>query len=227
LRSEKEKRIISLKKEGRTVREIAQETKSSFGKIALVSKEAEDEERTAAEKWNKQQEKEQFDQKYTHALELFDNGKKNIEVAILTGLNANEVISCQKDYGRLIGADKLAIIFDQIEPNLMSLIELEEKIRQEHLNKDDVDWMLKHCKEVRSLKEKLDQARAQLHHIYTEILKARDGLNAFDQKKRQVWGGIVKLKQQKADYLRILEPYAHRLGGSLSNEQGENNGMGS
>jgi DNA-binding NarL/FixJ family response regulator len=121
--TEKERRIVALKREGKTVREIADLTNSSFTTINDAWQKAEEEERLATEKKIKVEEEKDASDRYTKALDLFSRGKSNIEVATSTGLKADEVISIRIDYWRLIRADELVLLYNQNRRRLLSVLE--------------------------------------------------------------------------------------------------------
>lgn len=62
---EKKRRILALNKEGKTVREIAELTNSSFTTISATLKEAEAEEKIVALEKTKQEEQTKASQKYS------------------------------------------------------------------------------------------------------------------------------------------------------------------
>lgn len=94
--SEKDKQIIDLKKHGKTIREIAEKTQSSFSTISRVLKMAEDQEMAIAQNKTMQEEENQARARYTQAMKMFSQGKSNIEVAKnITGMRADEILSIQ------------------------------------------------------------------------------------------------------------------------------------
>lgn len=62
---EKKRRILALNKEGKTVREIAELTNSSFTTVSATLKEAEAEEKIVAQEKTKQEEQTKASQKYS------------------------------------------------------------------------------------------------------------------------------------------------------------------
>lgn len=189
-----------MKKEGKTVREIAEITKSSFATITSVVNDAEDEEMIIANGRTRQEEKKQSDEKYKRALQMFAQGKKNVEVATSIGLLAVEVISYRKEYWKLIGSDKLVTLYDRIEPNISSIVKVAEITEQEGISDNETRRILRHFKVLRTLDDKIYQAQAQLDHLYRNILEAQKGLQSFNQEKTRLEGEIERLKNEKSEY---------------------------
>ena len=206
MRTEKEKRIIALKKEGKTVRKIAQITNSSFTTIKSIIKNAEDEEKIIADGKTKLEEKKHEEEKYRRALKMFADGKENVEVATSTGLKADEVILYRKEYWRLTGTDKLVTLYDRIEANVSSIVKVAEMIEQEGISDDETRGALRRFKEFRILDDKICQAQAQLDSLYHDIVKANSGLQSLTKERTRLEGVIEKLKNQESEYTKNSGP---------------------
>jgi hypothetical protein len=180
---EKKRRILALNKEGKTVREITELTYSSFTTISATLKEGEAEEKIVAQEKTKQEEQTKASQKYSQALKLFSEGREDIEVAIVAGLRAEEVISIRKDYWRLIRADKLAILYDQYKPYLPSLLEFCKRIRQKGISPDTITRAVEHLEELDNLETEISRARHHLRKLKNAIRKHQDELNVLATKK--------------------------------------------
>jgi hypothetical protein len=170
-------------------------------------KEADAEERIAVQEKTEREEQKNSSEKYTQAVKLFSQGKKNVEVAILTGLRAEEVILVRKDYWKLIGADKLATLYDQTRPYLLSLLKLDKRMRIYDINHDDIVWALDHFKELRFLEDKIFQARVQLGKFDQDILKTRNELNSLAEKKSRLEDKVDDLEDMESEYTRRFQSY--------------------
>lgn len=119
---EKEKRVIELYKEGKTIREIAQEVHMAFRDISqIIKKYIED-----TDKNIKLQKKISV-----QALSLFNQGKKPIEVAISLELGCEETEKIYQQFWRLNNIHILDSIYQEIKEDisrLMYTISLKEKI---------------------------------------------------------------------------------------------------
>jgi hypothetical protein len=205
--TEKERRIVALIQEGKTVREIARLTNSSFTAINGARSKAEEEETIAAQKKSKLEEQKRASDKYTQALDLFSQNKSNVEVAVSTGLTAAEVISIRKDYLKLIGANELAIIYDLAEPYLESLLELHKRARLKGISQDDLVWALDHSKKLRFLEEETSKASAQLEKLEDDIFEAQNELNSITLKKRKLEDIVNSLEERERKLIEKSESY--------------------
>jgi transposase len=205
--TEKEKRIVALIQEGKTVREIARTTNSSFTTIDDARSKAEEEEMIAAQKKSKLEEQKRASEKYTQALNLFSQNKSNVEVAVLTGLMAVEVISIKKDYLKLIGADELAVLYNQAEPYLESLLELHKRTSLEGISQDDLVWALDHSREFRFLKKEINKASAQLEKLGDEIFEAQNELDSITLKRRMLEDIVNSLEKREMKLIEKSESY--------------------
>ena len=174
MRTDKEKNIIALKRQGKNIRQIAEQTQSSFSTISSVLKEADEEERIVAQKKIKLEQDNHASATYSRALVMFSQGKRNIDVAKITGLKADEIISIRKDYWKLIEADELAQLYEQVEPYLSSLLNLDKRMRRENIDQDDIVWSLNHFKELRFLRVKIIRARANLERLQNELFETHN-----------------------------------------------------
>lgn len=208
---EKKRRILALNKEGKTVREIAELTNSSFTTISATLKEAEAEEKIVSQEKTKQEEQTKASQKYSQALKLFSEGKENIEVAIITGLRAEEVISIRKDSWRLLGADKLAILYDQYEPYLPSFLEFNRRTRQKGISQDTIVHALEHFEELQNLEKELPRARAYLNRLEDAIRQRRNEIDFLAQKKWRLEYNLDYLKQKESEHIKKFKSYRHFL----------------
>jgi transposase len=205
--TEKERRIVALKREGKTVREIAELTNSSFSTINDTWIKAEEEEKREAEKKVKLEEQREASDKYTQALALFSQRKSNIEVATSTGLRADEVISIKRDYWKLIRADELALLYEQNRRHLLSIIELDKRIREEDITDDDIIHALEHIREFRSLGDRIERRRDRLTRLNQVIFKARQEISSLIRRREGVERRIDRLKQQESEYNRKFDSY--------------------
>ena len=93
-RQEKERLVIELYNQGKTIRDIAKELRISFRDIGTVLKKA------SGEKEEKQDIKESLSLS-TQAYHLFSKGKTPIQVAITLNLSESETIKFYQEYWNL------------------------------------------------------------------------------------------------------------------------------
>ena len=174
-------------------------------------KEAEAEEKMVAHEKTKQEEQTKASQKYSQALRLFSEGKENIEVAIITGLRAEEVISIRKDYWRLLRADELAILYDQYRPYLPSFLEFNKRIRQKGISQDTIVRVLKRFEELETFETEIPRARAYLNKLDDAIHQRRVELDFLAQKKWRLRYKLDILKEKESERIKKSESYRHFL----------------
>ena len=193
MRTDKEKIIIALKRQGKNIRQIAEQTQSSFSTISSVLKEADEEERIVAQKKIKLEQDNHASATYSRALVMFSQGKRNIDVAKITGLKADEIISIRKDYWKLIEADELAQLYEQVEPYLSSLLNLDKRMRRENIDQDDIVWSLNHFKELRFLRVKISRARDNLERLQNKLFETHNASISLVRRKAASRGYNSKL----------------------------------
>jgi transposase len=112
-REERKQYVIELFKQGKTIREIAQDVHMSFGSIGgIIKKVKYDADEGKEEEQNKS--------KDTQALKLFSEGKEPIEVAITLDLGADEVNRRYREFWKLKRLYKLTELYEEMRNLLPS-----------------------------------------------------------------------------------------------------------
>ena len=140
-REEREGYVIELYKQGRTIREIAQEVRMSFGSIGDIIKKVKDDNDYSDEA------KEENISKDTQAFKLFSKDKKPIEVAIKLDLGADEVDKLYQQFWRLKRLHQLTLMYQEIRRYLPSFLKLFKIMKeQKMLTEEDIVKILKFAK---------------------------------------------------------------------------------
>jgi hypothetical protein len=146
-RTEKEQRVIELHQQGKTIREIAQEVRMSFGDIGSIIRKVtgpEDNNDIPLTTLSKD----------SQAFALFSEGKKPIDVAIKLDLAANEVDRLYQQFWRLEGIYQLNLVYKEIRRYLPSFLNLFKLMKQQKMmSEHHVVDALKFGKELPHLKE--------------------------------------------------------------------------
>ena len=118
---EKEKRVIELYKEGKTIREIAQVIHMAFRDISQIIK-----------KFIEETDENKKLQKIIaiEALSLFHHGKKPIEVAISLELGCEETEKIYQQYWRLNNLHILDSIYQEIKGEIANFIDVYYKFKK-------------------------------------------------------------------------------------------------
>lgn len=144
---------MELHKEGKTIREIASEVYMSQSRIISIIKKTEAKE--AKEELRKQEEgKESVMQaKYRKVLCLFREGKHPGDVAIESGMTADDVIKAYIDFQKLDGIFEFARAYREHRDYGAALLVLTTTLRDQGLDVEDAIHVIKRATErLRRLK---------------------------------------------------------------------------
>ncbi len=149
-KQEKEKLVIKLHQEGKTIRQIAHEAHASFtdiGKIIRKINGVDNDSISSTEMRGKS--------KATQALNLFLRGKRPVEVAIELDLSASEIEEVQQEFWVLNKFDELALAYIEIKSHLDLFINLFHALKKNKLiNEKDIKSVLKYAADLPSLENK-------------------------------------------------------------------------
>jgi DNA-binding Lrp family transcriptional regulator len=156
-REEREHYVIELYKQGRSIRDIAQEVHMSFSDIGAIIRKITGDNRSKGQAVEPSKE--------TQAYKLFMQAKKPVEVAIELNLGSKEVDRLYREYWHLQGLYKLNLAYDEIKDYLPSFLKLYRLMRQEEMQEEDIEHALKYAKELPSLENRVQQTRKELENI--------------------------------------------------------------
>jgi hypothetical protein len=143
-RFEKEKKVIELYKEGRTIREISQVVHMAFRDIGkLIKKYVEDTDQN-----KKLQKKISIE-----ALTLFNEGKKPIEVAISLELDCEQTEKIYQEYWRLNNLHILYSIYQELKEKTSDLIDIYFKFKGEKRTPEQITKLIEILQEVSNLED--------------------------------------------------------------------------
>lgn len=152
---EKKNLVKQLHKEGKTQREIAKTSHMSVRDISRIIRKIEGiPEKKSIE---------------TQALDLFYQGKKPIEVAVILNLNASKVSKLYKDYLKLEGFHKLVLLYGEINDNLNLFLKLYYVILQNNIKPNYINNLVKNSNELANLKTAIQIRRNELYFIEQKI----------------------------------------------------------
>jgi hypothetical protein len=206
-RTEKEQRVIELHQQGKTIREIAQEVRMSFGDIGYIIRKVtgpEDNNNIPLTTLSKD----------SQAFALFSEGKKPIDVAIKLDLGADVVDRLYQQFWRLEGIYQLNLVYKEIRRYLPSFLKLFKIMKQQKMmSEQDVVEALKFGKqlpqlkdqfqllvdEINSLECKKNSLRAVLSALQNQINTSKNSLklcqSAVDEKIQNIAETHKKLAQ--------------------------------
>ncbi len=126
-RQEKEKLVIDLYNQGRTIRDISKEARMSFRDIGSILKKA-------SEEKEENQGKEQSPS--TQAYRLFSKGKAPIEVAIALDLSEVETTKYYEEYLNLKQMHELRMVYEGIGGDIVHFLKLFRILKKSELAHD-------------------------------------------------------------------------------------------
>ena len=141
---EKEKRVIELYKEGKTIREIAEEVHMAFRDISQIIKkfiEDTDDNKKIQKKIS------------VEALSLFYQGKKPIEVAISLELACEETEKLYQEYWRLSNLYTLHSIYQEIKKEISNFIDVYYRFKGENRSLEEITNLVAILQQVSDLEK--------------------------------------------------------------------------
>jgi hypothetical protein len=234
-REEKERRVIELYKQGKTIREIAKEVHMSFASIGSITKKVNGEDKTKVLSID------------TQALKLFSQDKKPLEVAIALDLSANQVEELYKQFWRLNDLHQLTLIYEEIKQYLPEFLQLFKIIKENKMdNKKDIVNALKYAdqlpclenefqtllNQIGMLKNKKMVSQTDLVFFQKQISDSKKSLNLheldLESKRRKIaemnnkLAGLNKMVEdvhKKEDYQKIERLAEEKVDSILTNKK--------
>ena len=143
-RVDKEKQVIRLYIEGKTMREIAKEVHMSFGDIGVIIRKITGEDKAKEEiKLSKN----------TQALKLFYQGKRPIEVVIALDMEPKEVNRLYREYWELERKYALNNLYDDFKENIPSFIKLFNIMNRKNMGEEEILNVLRYVDELPTMNE--------------------------------------------------------------------------
>ena|GEM_PF-962772 len=214
IRSEKQKEVIELYNEGKTIRQIAQVVHMSFGDIcSIIRRETGDDEEQNRIRLSKA----------SQALKMFEEGNTPVQVAIKLDIETGEVDRLYKEYWKLNGLHKLNEIYKELGSNILSFAKLYQFTKKEGMMPHQVIDALKIAEEIPNLeaerqhiedcidedwpkifelKRRKESLATELKSILEEIESAREYRNnqlKSMQEELELANNELKLEQEKLD----------------------------
>jgi predicted transcriptional regulator len=120
-RQERERLVLELYNQGKTIREIAKEVRMSFRDIGVILNKAVEEK---AEGLKEQHEEIQQLSVSSQAYKLFSEGKTPLEVAIALNLRESEATKLYKEYWKLKQLHNLSTVYEELRGDIDPFLRL-------------------------------------------------------------------------------------------------------
>lgn len=195
-RDEKERKVKELYDRGVNIRDISKRVHMSFGDIGQITR------KHSGDEYSIKRSKKYS--KLSQALELFQKGASNLEVAIKVGLTDSETIEAQKQYKRLIHADKFCELYDQMEGNLEHYLFLNQELKNVNVGVQDAIEGLAYARRLDEMKIEYNRLQNDLqlknqviyHSLQEEkalknqIYSLRSQVQVLNESKTRIWNKI-------------------------------------
>jgi hypothetical protein len=130
-RQQRERVILDLYNQGKTIREIAREARMSFRDIGVILNKAAEEKTEGIKqqdnncmKKNQQQEEQQYLSLSAQAYKLFSDRKTPLEVAIALNLRESEATKLYKEFWKLKQLHNLHMVYEETKGNIDPFLKL-------------------------------------------------------------------------------------------------------
>ena len=163
-RDQKEQYILELYQQGKTIREIAKLTHTSFRDIGIVV----DNHKTKTEEENRQPSDDVIEprSKESKAFKLFSEDKSPVEVAIALDLPADRVRAIYHEFWELQGMHELCEIYKEAKYDLRKLLRLHETLKNLRMEDQQIIDVLKLAKH-----HQLEKLQWKVGYLVSEIWK--------------------------------------------------------
>ncbi|MGN6622997.1 MAG: hypothetical protein ACTHKK_02525 [Candidatus Nitrosocosmicus sp.] len=186
-RKEKEKLVIKLANEGKTIREIAKMVHLSLKDICkIINKETGDETSPQSNGEKKKQKSH-----YAQAFQMFREKKSLTEVVVELDLNAKTVIQYYEDYLSLKRMNILVDIYPEVlqKYNWNIFYHLYRKIKEEGLSKQDITDLIQNKNISKDLSYELEFYHKRISELKSRKLALEQEINSL-QRRRDNYDGI-------------------------------------
>jgi hypothetical protein len=127
-RQERERLVVDLYNQGKTIRKIAKEARMSFRDIKVILDKVVEEKTEASKEQDdavkNQNQQEQQLSLAAHAYKLLSEGKTSLEVAIALNLKESEATKYYKEYWKLKQLHNLNMVYEEIKDDIESFLKL-------------------------------------------------------------------------------------------------------
>jgi hypothetical protein len=163
-RQEKERLVIDLYNQGKTIREISKEVRISFRDIGAILRKESGEEQNERQSLSSS----------TRAYLLFSEGKAPIEVAIELDLGEFETTKYYEEYLNLKQMHELRMVYEEIGPDVMHFLELYKLSKDAHMKPEHVVNLLQMSNALPLLEQKYRKLRKEIDHLEFQKQKSID-----------------------------------------------------
>jgi len=200
-RQERERHVLDLYKQGKTIREIAKEVRMSFRDIGAILNKAVGEKTEGSKEVIKQQDNNDIDKNQqqhpslsTQAYKHFSNGKTPLDVAIELDLRESEATKFYKEYWKLKQLHNLNMVYEETKGDIgpflnlyrlskaagMSLQQVVHLLKIANNNLPEIQLRYERLKgEVNTLEFNKQQSHRTMAYLNNQIETQRNALTSY------------------------------------------------
>src|SRR5215208_6438514 len=214
-RQEKERLVIELYNQGKTIRDIAKEVRISFRDIGAILKKA------SGEMEEKQDTKESLSQS-NKAYRLFSKGKTPIQVAITLNASEAETTKFYQEYWNLKQMHELRIVYEEIRADIVHFLKFYRLSKDAHMKPRQIINLLqianndlqsveqrykKLQRNVKDLESKELDLSITLEDLNGQIQNAKQRLDSYRLSCQKEVGKGLQLHRQNIRLSSLLKQF--------------------
>jgi Mor family transcriptional regulator len=182
-----EQQVIDLRREGKTVRELAKCLHISSRNVVAILKNNELREIKEELKAKENQRKEVQQTNYTKALKLFSKGYSVLDVTIKLGITSDESKKAYFDFQDIQTTDQFGKFYNQLHKYLQVLLPLCKTIQENGLGEKEANLALEYAKNRLGAEDRLRNLTRLLNMCRTEAeVRSKDVLPSIIGLARQL-----------------------------------------
>src|SRR5215216_3269104 len=191
-REEKERLVLDLYNQGKTIREIAKEVKMSFRDIGVILNKAVEEK---AEELKEQHEEIQQLSVSSQAYKLFSEHKTPLEVAIALNLRESEATKFYKEYWKLKQLHNLNMVYEELKGDIEPFLKLHKLSKAKGMS-------------VKQVVNLLQIANNDLPTVEKQFKRLGNEINMLQFQKRIDERSLYQLNNQIASTTKLLNSFS-------------------
>jgi hypothetical protein len=201
-RDQKERYVLELYQQGKTIRQIAELTHMSFRDIGTITKKHKKEMEQGNEP-PQQRTRDKPKSKVTQAIKLFSEGKNLVDVAIALDLPPDKVQDMHRQFLQLKNMDELVRVFDEMQNYFSSFLDLFRIFHDRGLGRSEILEIIRVIVigELPYMQERADYLRGKVKWLEKEVRRNEHKLTNLIERIKELSyeGGIISMAKSTND----------------------------
>ena len=181
--AEKRRKVIELRKAGKTIRYIATEINMSSRTVIEILKDNSLKEEQEDSRKKEQEQQNIVQTNYTKALRLFKEGKSLLDVTIELGVSVEETKRAFFDFRDITNGDDFRGVYEEIKPYLPDLLTVWKIVREKGLGVKDALVAIEHAKERAKAEEELRAINDKVTSLQTQVITLNSEILALEKER--------------------------------------------